>query len=49
VSLLLLIVAVLTGLGPVVFPFTLEGFPRTNLGVLLVGCLIYFSALFLVS
>jgi hypothetical protein len=26
----------LTGLGPVVFPFTLKGFPRKNLGVLLV-------------
>jgi len=32
----LLIVEVLTGLGPVVFPFTPEGFPRTNFGVLLV-------------
>jgi hypothetical protein len=27
---------VLTGLGPVVFPFTPEGFPRTNFCVLLV-------------
>jgi hypothetical protein len=27
-------------LGPMVFTFALEGFPRKNLGVLLVGCLI---------
>jgi hypothetical protein len=32
----LLIVEVLTELGPVVFPFTPEGFPHTNFGVLLV-------------
>jgi hypothetical protein len=29
----------LTGLGPVVFPFALEGFTRKNIGVLLVGLL----------
>jgi hypothetical protein len=29
-------VEVLTELGPMVFPFTSEGFPRTNFGVLLV-------------
>jgi hypothetical protein len=49
ISSLLLIVKDLTGLGPVVFSFTLEGFPRKNLGVLLVYCLINFSTLFSVS
>jgi hypothetical protein len=39
----------LTGLGSMVFLFTPEGFLRKNLGVLLVGYLIYFSALFLTS
>jgi hypothetical protein len=33
---LLLIVEVLTGLGPVIFPFTPESFLRKNFGVLLV-------------
>jgi hypothetical protein len=42
---LLLIVKDLTGLGPVVFPFALEGFSRKKIGVLLVGLLDLFSAL----
>jgi len=44
----LLIVEVLTRLGPVVFPFTPEGFPRKKFWCLACGgCWIYFSALFL--
>lgn len=37
----------LTGLGPVVFTFALEGFPRKNLGVLFVGLLDYYFAIVL--
>jgi hypothetical protein len=44
----LLIVEVLTGLGPVVFPFTPEGFPRKNFGVWLWWLLDLFFCIVLV-
>ena len=37
---MLLIVEDLIRLGPIIFPFRLEGFPHKNFGALLVGCLI---------